>query len=104
MVDPPSEALNAPFATVHRKLGISQLQGFYDGQVTSNVEIGRRVAESLGDHTQALVADRVGMTPDAMSRALRGMRAFTSVELAAIADVLDADLYWLVTGRPAAGR
>lgn len=38
------------------------------------------------------------MKADALSRALSGQRGFSSVELARIADVLNADLYWLVTG------
>lgn len=38
------------------------------------------------------------MKTDALSRALNGQRGFSSVELARIADALEADLYWLVTG------
>ncbi len=40
------------------------------------------------------------MKPDALSRALNGLRGFSSIELARIADRLGADLHWLVTGRP----
>lgn len=45
------------------------------------------------------IAERVGMTPDAFSRALNDKRAFSSIELALLADLLDADLHWLITGR-----
>lgn len=38
------------------------------------------------------------MTPDAFSRALNGQRAFSSLELARIAELLDADIHWLITG------
>lgn len=40
------------------------------------------------------------MTPDAFSRALNAKRAFSSIELARLADELGADLHWLITGRP----
>lgn len=66
--------------------------------------IGDRV---LGHITQALpatrhrdIAEDIGMTPDAFSRALNGKRAFSSIELARLADRLGADIHWLITGRP----
>src|SRR5690625_6117410 len=40
---------------------------------------------------QKQLAERVGMTPDALSRALSGQRGFAAVELAAIAAELDAE-------------
>lgn len=40
------------------------------------------------------------MTPDAFSRALRGQRAFSAIELARVAEVLGADVHWLITGIP----
>ena len=40
------------------------------------------------------------MTEDAFSRALRDQRNFTAGELAGIADLLDVDLHWLITGEP----
>lgn len=46
--------------------------------------------KTLAEHTQ--------MTPDAMSRALRGQRGFAAVELADIARALDEDVYYLITG------
>jgi hypothetical protein len=44
------------------------------------------------------VADSIGMTADAFSRALSGKRQFSSIELARLADQIDADLHWLITG------
>jgi Zn-dependent peptidase ImmA (M78 family) len=38
------------------------------------------------------------MTEDAFSRALRDQRKFSAGELAGIADLLGADLHWLITG------
>jgi hypothetical protein len=46
------------------------------------------------------IAEEIGMTPDAFSRALNGKRAFSSIELARLADHLNADVHWLITGRP----
>lgn len=64
--------------------------------------IGRRVHERIGlalpTTRQGDIAERVGMTPDALSRALNDKRAFSSIELALLADLLDADLHWLITG------
>lgn len=48
--------------------------------------------------TQKTLAERAQMTPDAMSRALRGQRGFAAVELADIARALDEDVYFLITG------
>ncbi|MBI5340553.1 MAG: ImmA/IrrE family metallo-endopeptidase [Mycolicibacterium rufum] len=50
--------------------------------------------------SQRSLADKSGMTPDALSRALNGQRGFSSTELARIADQLGADVYWLITGKP----
>ncbi|MFK0007461.1 helix-turn-helix domain-containing protein [Paenarthrobacter sp. NPDC090520] len=67
-------------------------------------EIGRRVAARMGavcaGESQRAFAARVQMTPDSFSRALSGQRAFSSLELARIADALDADIHWLITGEP----
>lgn len=46
------------------------------------------------------VAEGIGMTPDAFSRALNGKRQFASIELARLAEQIGADLYWLITGQP----
>jgi transcriptional regulator with XRE-family HTH domain len=45
------------------------------------------------------VAELVGMTPDAFSRALNGKRQFASIELARLAEEIGADLHWLITGQ-----
>lgn len=67
-------------------------------------DIGDRVLEqmrrSCPDVRQQDVAQQVGMTPDAFSRALRGQRNFSSLELARLAERLDTDLYRLITGEP----
>jgi Zn-dependent peptidase ImmA (M78 family) len=64
-------------------------------------EIGQRVARMLPEgRTQREIASEVGMAPDAFSRALRGERGFSAVELAKLADVLKADVYFLITGEP----
>ncbi|MBL7519132.1 ImmA/IrrE family metallo-endopeptidase, partial [Frankia sp. CNm7] len=66
--------------------------------------IGDRVLEQIGRSCPTAlhrdIADRVEMTADAFSRALRGKRAFSSIELARLADLLDADIHWLITGLP----
>ncbi|HEY2265851.1 MAG TPA: XRE family transcriptional regulator [Streptosporangiaceae bacterium] len=46
------------------------------------------------------IAESVGMTPDAFSRALNGKRQFASIELARLAEQIGVDLYWLITGQP----
>lgn len=67
-------------------------------------EIGLRVREAMQRMspvpTQAAVAGQAEMTPDAMSRALGGSRGFSSLELARIADYLNTDVHWLITGEP----
>lgn len=49
---------------------------------------------------QKQLAQRVGMTPDALSRALSGHRGFAAVELAEISRELGADMHELITGEP----
>jgi len=44
------------------------------------------------------IAELVGMTPDAFSRALNGKRGFAAVEVARLAELLGASMYWLATG------
>ncbi|WP_188110453.1 helix-turn-helix domain-containing protein [Aeromicrobium ginsengisoli] len=66
--------------------------------MSTNAEIGARVKGALGGHTQAWLAEQIGLTADTMSRSLNGHRGFSSVEIAAIADLLDADVHWLITG------
>jgi Zn-dependent peptidase ImmA (M78 family)/transcriptional regulator with XRE-family HTH domain len=67
-------------------------------------EIGPRVAACLRERrptqTQREFAAALGMAPDALSRALSGERKFSAAELAEIADLLGADVHWLITGEP----
>ncbi|MBO3089428.1 helix-turn-helix domain-containing protein [Cellulomonas dongxiuzhuiae] len=64
--------------------------------------IGSRVRQAITDHAagtpQYEIAQAVGMKPDALSRAMSGQRAFSSIELATLADRLDVDVHWLITG------
>ncbi|WP_239332191.1 ImmA/IrrE family metallo-endopeptidase [Frankia sp. CiP3] len=66
--------------------------------------IGDRVLEHIRQvcptTRQRDIAADIGMPPDAFSRALNGKRAFSSIELARLADLLDADIHWLITGQP----
>lgn len=70
--------------------------------------IGSRVLERIEqvcpDELHKDIAQDIGMTPDAFSRALRGNRQFSSLELVRLAERLDADLHWLVTARPDPNR
>jgi Zn-dependent peptidase ImmA (M78 family) len=70
--------------------------------------IGERVLDRIGqvcpDARHRDIASGIGMTPDAFSRALNGKRQFSSIELARLADRLDADLHWLITGNPDPNR
>lgn len=72
--------------------------------MVSDQEIGGRVREALTKcdalATQAALAEAVEMTPDALSRALNGARAFSSIEITRIAEVLGEDVHWLITGEP----
>ena len=67
-----------------------------------NGEIGTRVRERLRQmypgKTQEEVAESVGISPDAFSRALNGKRGFASIELARLAELLSTSMYWLATG------
>lgn len=68
------------------------------------IEIGQRIAQRIDETRPTLTrkqfAEQVGMTPDALSRALSSKRAFSTLELVRIASVLDADMYELITGTP----
>lgn len=65
------------------------------------VAVGERIRSRMpAGASQRSLAERIGMTPDALSRALNGQRGFSSSELARISDEIGADLYWLVTGEP----
>lgn len=69
-----------------------------------NSGIGGRVRQAItrafgtSGPTDASIAEAVGMKPDAFSRAVNGTRQFSSLEIARLADHLDADVHWLITG------
>jgi Zn-dependent peptidase ImmA (M78 family) len=67
-------------------------------------EVGGRVRGLIEQlepaRTQVEIAREVELTPDALSRALSGQRAFSALELARLAELLDADIHWLITGQP----
>lgn len=67
---------------------------------TIGQRVRSRIAEALPDRAHATIADEIGMTPDAFSRSLNDKRAFSSVELALLADLLGEDIHWLITGEP----
>ena len=61
--------------------------------------IGERVRASIPLHlSQRRLAPEVGMTHDAFSRALNGQRHFSALELAKLAERLQVDTHWLITG------
>ena len=64
--------------------------------------IAQRVADSITADTltQAQVATKIGLTDEELSESLRSLRAFSSVEIVQLADVLKIDAHWLITGRP----
>lgn len=65
-----------------------------------STSIGSRVARALPPgKTQKEVAANVGMTPDSFSRALKGERGFSAIELANLAEVLHQDIHYLITGK-----
>lgn len=65
-----------------------------------NTGIGDRVRDSIPAHvSQRRLAPEVGMTHDALSRALNGQRHFSAIELAALAERLNVDTHWLITGQ-----
>lgn len=65
-----------------------------------SADIGARVGSLIPAGQQGRVADAVGMPADAMSRAVRGQRSFSAVELVRIAEHLGAEVHWLITGEP----
>jgi hypothetical protein len=72
--------------------------------MVSDQEIGGRVKEAFSKSdafaTQSALAAAVDMAPDALSRALNGTRAFSSIEITRIAEVVGEDVHWLITGEP----
>ncbi|RYC12484.1 helix-turn-helix domain-containing protein [Nocardioides zhouii] len=64
-------------------------------------EVGDRIRAAMPfGMNQRQLADRAGMTPDALSRALNGQRGLSPLEVAKIAKTLGADTHWLITGAP----
>ena len=70
----------------------------------STISARVRAAIKAAGRTQKQVASEVGMTPDALSRALNGQRGFGAAELADLASNLGADLHELITGEPDSRR
>lgn len=64
----------------------------------TNHEIGARVREVIAGRQQQDVAAAISMAPDALSRSLNGKRAFSTLELVQVADLVGADVHWLITG------
>jgi hypothetical protein len=62
--------------------------------------VAGRIAQMFPDRLQKEIAESVGMTPDAFSRSLSGHRAFSALEVAKLADLLNEDVYWIITGEP----
>ncbi|MEN8655990.1 XRE family transcriptional regulator [Streptomyces sp. 21So2-11] len=58
----------------------------------------RRVMEAASV-SQAVFAERVRLTPDKLSKSLTGVRRFTSLDLALIAEAGSTTVDWLLTGR-----
>jgi transcriptional regulator with XRE-family HTH domain len=67
-------------------------------------DLGERIARRIDaldpPITRKAFAAKVGLAPDALSRALTGQRGISSLELLRIAEALDADMHELVTGEP----
>ncbi len=64
--------------------------------------IGTRIRQRINELGLGLsdkeIAASVGMAPDVLSRSLNGKRAFTSIELAHLAERLSTSMCWLATG------
>jgi hypothetical protein len=65
------------------------------------VSIVDRVRIVLGQsaESQTSSASAIGMTEDKLSKSLNGVRRFTSLELALIAEVGGVTVDWLLTGK-----
>ncbi|WP_406688573.1 XRE family transcriptional regulator [Saccharopolyspora sp. ID03-671] len=62
--------------------------------------VSQRIKQVRPDALQREIAQAIGMTPDAFSRALNGARHFSSLEMVQLSDLLNTDVYWLITGSP----
>ncbi|WP_448221255.1 helix-turn-helix domain-containing protein [Gordonia iterans] len=66
----------------------------------TTLEIGQRIRGlTPAGMSQAVLAKKVAMTPDALSRALNGHRGFSPLELVRFAELFGVDMHWLATGR-----
>lgn len=69
-----------------------------------DADIGERVRSCIQalepQRSHRAIAQSVNMTPDAFSRSLKGERSFASIEIARLADELNQDVHWLITGQP----
>jgi Zn-dependent peptidase ImmA (M78 family)/transcriptional regulator with XRE-family HTH domain len=82
-------------------LGNSQFlscDGYVDEEIGARMRA--RVQEFSPKLTQRELATKIEMTPDALSRALSGKRAFTAIELVKAAELLGTSAHWFVTGDP----
>jgi len=69
--------------------------------MSTMAEVGDRIRAVMPlGMSQRQLAERAGMTPDALSRALSGQRGLSPIEVAKIAQTLRADTHWLITGAP----
>lgn len=68
-----------------------------------NAELIDRVRQVIGStgENQNSIAERIGIAPDKLSKSLNGVRRFTSLELALIAEAGETTVDWLLTGREA---
>lgn len=87
------------FKSRRGELGFSQYLPTV-AHMTGQEQISARVKAEIQESglTQAVVAERVGMKADALSRAVNGQRGFSSIELASLADLFRVDVHWLITG------
>ncbi|MCG3039467.1 XRE family transcriptional regulator [Streptomyces sp. S1A] len=67
--------------------------------MTENVIERVRKVMNAASVSQAIFAERVGLTPDKLSKSLNGVRRFTSLDLARIAEFGGTTVDWLLTGR-----
>lgn len=62
--------------------------------------VRKAITRTLVDRSDASIAAEIGMKPDAFSRSMSGGRAFSSLEIARLGDLLREDVHWLITGEP----
>ncbi|WP_035846571.1 helix-turn-helix domain-containing protein [Kitasatospora azatica] len=60
-----------------------------------------RAVIRAASRSQAAFAEQVGLAPDKLSKSLNGVRRFSSLDLALIAEATDVTVDWLLTGRQA---